>query len=455
VIAHSRRDYAGCVRCWVLSGNVDAVKNLESLLEEQGRSNEFPGILSKMETPAAKHRLGRMQYERGSMERAEELFRQAGSKEAWADLGVLMVQQGRLDEAEQCFRIGKDAPFNLGLLFWQHCVPARLGDAELCFLRSGTPQAWCNLGRIYESQSQWTQALEAFMRSGTEQAWVSAAVLYLRSGHGRDAEKLFRILATEHDSVPAKYYLQSIFLARGHRRDAAGLNLPPLTAEEQLKKFGVVQGFAQQFRFAKATPGVPSLQEMQERQALDRQRRRTIRISTFDENDREILVAAVSEEQAGEDVYLAAFRVRMECDHARQDVEVVEHTASARSRALALAHHGGRRMAALRRRQIQIRDWLVYGCSCTPRGGLFRSPDRLPVESANLDWPLRQVVLHPAYQMQTLELVCSDGSPKIVECGIIRNCEWSIKVETQEKVCVYFFFFFFESKKIALADRSI
>jgi tetratricopeptide (TPR) repeat protein len=199
VIAHSRRDYAGCIRCWVLSGNVDAVNNLERLLEEQGRANEFPAILSKMETPAAKHRLGRMHYERGSLERAEELFRQAGSKEAWADLGVLMVQQARLDEAEQCFRIGKDAAFNLGLLFWQHCVPARLGDAELCFLRSGMPQAFCNLGRIYESQSLWSNALEAYMRAGTEQSWVSAALLYLRNGCGREAEKLLKILAVEQE----------------------------------------------------------------------------------------------------------------------------------------------------------------------------------------------------------------------------------------------------------------
>lgn len=80
---------------------------------------EFPSILMKINTPAALHRLGRMHYERGDLDRAEELFRISACKEAWADLGALMAKKGNLVEAEMYFRKGKDASYNLGVLYWQ------------------------------------------------------------------------------------------------------------------------------------------------------------------------------------------------------------------------------------------------------------------------------------------------------------------------------------------------
>ena len=401
-----------------MSGNVDAINNLERLLEEHKRSSQFPGLLAQIKTPAAFHRLGRMSFESGQLARAEELFRQAGNKEAWADLGVLMVQKGKVEEAEKCFRVGKDASYNLGMLYWQHCNPARFGDAELCFLKSGSRQAFAHLGKIYETSGQWSRAIEAYLKAGTEQAWVDVALVYLRTGYGKDAEKLLKQLFENHGSQAAGYHLSNIFIARNHRRDATALNLPPLSAEEQLAQYGVTAGLASQHRYARPHSQVARLEVMQGRLEAERTKKRLIRVSTFDEKDAEKLIATVREEDLPEDLYLAAFRIRMECHHERQDVEVVQYLPGYMNEAI--YQHQGFRMDAKRRRQIQIRDWLIYGCSCTPRNGIFKSPDPLPIDSESLDWPLRCVILHPCYQMQSLELICNDGVTKVVENGIIR-----------------------------------
>jgi hypothetical protein len=98
---------------------------------------------------------------------------------------------------------------------------------------------------------------------------------------------------------------------------------------------------------------------MQARLAAERQKRRMIRISTFDERDEEKLIAVVPEEQLGEDVFLAAFRIRMECNHERQDVEVIEYRQGLRYEAA--SRHGAIRMEVKRRRQIQV--WFVVMCS--------------------------------------------------------------------------------------------
>jgi hypothetical protein len=239
----------------------------------------------------------------------------------------------------------------------------------------------------------------------------------LKCGNSKDAEKLLKILFHEKESNAAAYYLLNMYMTRNRRREASGLNLPYLSHSEQFEKYGVVAGLPAKFKHIKFSSDSPRWEQVQKNVHWEKTRKRLIRISTFDEKDQEKLIAAVTEEDLGEDVYLAAFRIRMECNHDRQDVEVVEYQPGYRYQAI--YRHQGQRMDALRRRQIQIRDWLIYGCSCTPRNGSFKSRDPLPVDSKAMDWPLRQLILHRAYQMQALELICSDGVVKKVEQGII------------------------------------
>lgn len=104
--------------------------------------------------------------------------------------------------------------------------------------------------------------------------------------------------------------------------------------------------------------------------------------------------------------------------------------------------HQGKRMDLRRRRQVQIRDWLIYGCSCAPRNGVFKSSEPLPIESEDLNWSLRQLILHPAYQMQSLSLLCCDGVTKTVECGVISPINHSV-------VCFFLFLLYlFKQKKV-------
>lgn len=192
-----------------------------------------------------------MHYEKGQVEKAEELLRISGTKEALADLGALLVQKGTIEEAEICFRKGKDAVFNLGVLYWRMFEPSRLSEAELCFLKSGTPVAYFNLGCIYESVGQLERAIEAFLKSGTERAWINIACLYLRNGLGKVAERIFKTLFFEKQSLAAGYYLLNMYLARSHKRDANGLNLPRMSAQDQREKLGVIASLPTQCRFAK------------------------------------------------------------------------------------------------------------------------------------------------------------------------------------------------------------
>lgn len=93
----------------------------------------------------------------------------------------------------------------------------------------------------------------------------------------------------------------------------------PFFFQEQLERYGVVASLPTRHRFAKVTPGIPRLDVIQKKVDNEKKLCRMIRISTFDEKDVEKLITIVRQEDlGGEDVYLAAFRIRMECNNERQ-----------------------------------------------------------------------------------------------------------------------------------------
>lgn len=91
--------------------------------------------------------------------------------------------------------------------------------------------SWCHLGSIYESSQQLMRAIEAYLKSGTEKGWVNLGCLFLRNGLGKVAEKIFRTLFFEKQSLSAGYYLLNMYLARSHKRDASALNLPRISPQ--------------------------------------------------------------------------------------------------------------------------------------------------------------------------------------------------------------------------------
>jgi Flp pilus assembly protein TadD len=158
-------------------------------------------------TPAIWYNLGVLLVEQGRKEEAEQAYRKAVDADpkyaaAWSNLGLLLVEQGRKEEAEQVYRKALDADpkhavawSNLGVLLakqdrkdeaeqaWRKAIDADPKDAP----------AWDYLGTLLRSANRYEEAitaLNAVISLSPERAiyYAGLGAVYRKLGRQEEAE---------------------------------------------------------------------------------------------------------------------------------------------------------------------------------------------------------------------------------------------------------------------------
>jgi tetratricopeptide (TPR) repeat protein len=152
---------------------------------------------------AAMNNLGVLLREQGLIEEAEAFYRRAderGDPEGASGLGALLYEQGRVEEAEAALRRAdergdRDGAYNLGVLLQQL---RRIEEAEAAYRRGderSDPGSAHNLGVLLEEQGRIEEA-EAAYRRGDERGHGASAhnlgVLLEEQGRIEEAEAAYR-----------------------------------------------------------------------------------------------------------------------------------------------------------------------------------------------------------------------------------------------------------------------
>ena len=186
------------------------------------------------------YNLGVLLDDQGRPDEAEQAYRQAldadpKKAEAWSNLGVLLNQQGRPDEAEQAYRQALDADpkdastwYNLGVLLDDQ---GRLEEAEQAYRQAldadpKKAEAWSNLGvllnqqgRLDEAEQAYRQALDADPKKA--EAWYNLGVLLDDQGRLEEAEKAYhRAVDADPKKAEAWYNLGVLYFISNRLKDA-------------------------------------------------------------------------------------------------------------------------------------------------------------------------------------------------------------------------------------------
>ncbi|MGW7126585.1 tetratricopeptide repeat protein, partial [Streptomyces sp. NPDC054901] len=195
-----------------------------------------PHIAEAAWRPLARHitsaafNLGILLTETGRNEEAVELFRQAadaGDTEAAVNLGVLLAQLGRNEEAEEMYRQAADAGdasavFNLGFLLAQLGRNEEAKEMYRQAADAGHRGAISNLGNLLAKAGRNEEAEELFRQAadaGHRGAISNLGILLAMLGRGEEAEELFR-QATDAGDTDAAVNL-GLLLAEGGRSEEA------------------------------------------------------------------------------------------------------------------------------------------------------------------------------------------------------------------------------------------